>query len=115
MSSGRTTLVRTLALALHLFSAGIFSAGCGAVDVPRATLLDSQRSGVLLEDLEHGRVLYLSKCTSCHSAVGPRTLPASAWPDHVAEMAERAGLTAPEHRLIVTYLTTVATAPPATR
>ena len=112
MSRGSTTLVRTLALALHLFGAGIFSSGCGAVDVPRATLLDSQRSGVRLEDLEHGRVLYLSKCTSCHSAVGPRTLPASAWPDHVSEMSERAGLTAAEHRLIVTYLTTIAAPPP---
>lgn len=90
-------------------------AGCASIDVPRATLVDSQRTGVALTDLEHGRTLYLSKCTACHAAVGPRTVPAIAWPDQVAEMAERAGLSGPEHQLIVTYLTTVAATPGATR
>jgi hypothetical protein len=82
-------------------------AGCTPVVIPQPTLLDAQRSGVPLSNLQEGRALFTHKCTRCHTAVGPLTISSRDWPAHVDEMAERAKLTAPEHALIVKYLTSV--------
>lgn len=92
-------LLATLALSL---------AACATVDIPQPTLLDSQRTGIALADLAHGRALYLDKCTKCHTAVGPREHAPAAWPHLVADMAERAMLQPPEHELILNYLVTAA-------
>ena len=94
-------------------------AACAA-DVPRATPLDAERAarrrpGTTIADLDRGRSTYLSKCTSCHSPVAPRSIAGEAWPQHVDEMRERAHLSTEEHDAIVLYLTTIATAPPTPR
>lgn len=94
-------------------------AACAA-DVPRATPLDAERAartrpGTTLADLERGRSTYLSKCTSCHRPIAPRSIAGDRWPQHVDEMRERAHLSAEEHDAIVLYLTTIATAPPTPR
>jgi cytochrome c5 len=91
-----------------------------AADVPRATPLDAERAartrpGTTLVDLERGRSTYLSKCTSCHRPIAPRSIAGDQWPQHVDEMRERAHLSAEEHDAIVLYLTTIATAPPTPR
>jgi cytochrome c5 len=91
--------------------------GACATDVPRATPLDAERAartrpGTTLADLERGRTAYLSKCTSCHRPIAPRSIAGDRWPQHVDEMRERAHLSAEEHDAIVLYLTTIAAAPP---
>ena len=92
-------------------------ASCG-IDVPRATPLDAERAartrpGTTVADLERGRTTYLSKCTSCHRPVAPRSIAHDSWPHHVDEMRERAHLSVEEHDAIVLYLTTIAAAPPS--
>jgi cytochrome c5 len=92
-------------------------AACGP-PVPHATPLDAERAarvrpGTTLADLERGRTTYLSRCTSCHRPVAPRSIAGDQWPQHVDEMRERAHLSPDEHDAIVLYLTTLATAPPA--
>ena len=39
-----------------------------------------------LEDLERGRTLYMSKCSSCHLLHPPSTIAPDAWPGKVARM-----------------------------
>ena len=106
---------RTCALALAAAAACALVA-CG-IDVPRATPLDVERAmqvrpGTTLADLDRGRSTYLSKCTSCHRPVAPRSIGPTQWPQHVDEMRERAHLSPAEHDAIVLYLTTIATPPP---
>lgn len=62
-------------------------------------------------DLEQGRKLLQSKCGgSCHRPPLPSEQPAEAWPHHVAEMAERSGLTPQTQALLEQYLITLARA-----
>lgn len=110
MTRRRSLAPGALAMALAALAA------C-ATDVPRATPLDAERAartrpGTTLADLERGRTTYLSKCTSCHRPIAPRSIAGDRWPQHVDEMRERAHLSAEEHDAIVLYLTTIAAAPP---
>lgn len=60
-------------------------------------------------ELEHGRKLLLSKCGgSCHRPPMPADQPPEAWPEHVADMAERSGLTAQTRATLERYLITLA-------
>ncbi|MBK7536307.1 MAG: hypothetical protein IPI49_13265 [Myxococcales bacterium] len=62
-------------------------------------------------DLEHGRKLLQSKCGgSCHRPPMPSEQPAEDWPTHVAEMAERSGLTPHTQKVLEQYLVTLARA-----
>jgi len=56
-----------------------------------------------LAELETGRRLYLSRCTSCHAPVAPSSVPAERWPLEVREMSERARL-GQDERSVVKYL-----------
>lgn len=56
-----------------------------------------------LDELQRGRDLYLARCTSCHAAVEPTSIPADRWPHEVSEMSERAGL-GQDESLVVKYL-----------
>lgn len=101
-------------IALFAALAGALPA-CG-VDVPRATPLDAQRAaqkhpGTTVADLDRGRSMYLSKCTSCHRPVAPRSIQSAHWPEHVGEMSERAHLTSEDRDAILLYLMTIAEAP----
>ncbi|MEZ4363778.1 MAG: hypothetical protein R3B48_26605 [Kofleriaceae bacterium] len=59
-------------------------------------------------DLERGRALVQSKCGgSCHRPPMPSDQPSMAWPLHVAEMSERAGLDPESHLLVERYLMTL--------
>jgi cytochrome c5 len=82
--------------------------GCGASATPPPAQADVERLGArypdtTLAELERGRKLYLSRCTSCHAPVAPTSIPADQWPREVFEMSERAGL-ADEEPLVVKYL-----------
>jgi mono/diheme cytochrome c family protein len=79
-----------------------------APSAPPVTAGDAARAGTSVAQLEHGRSLYLARCSVCHVPVAPRAKPAAEWPGHVAEMQTRAHLSADEARLVTSYLVTIA-------
>ena len=81
---------------------------CGASVAPRPNAADVARiserwPNASLDELERGRSLYLSRCTSCHAPVDPASIPAELWPDQVEEMKQRSQL-GEESELVVKYL-----------
>lgn len=89
---------------------------CAASPYPHATAADvaiaqKQRAGATLEDLEHGRSLYLSRCGACHQLIDPKSLAPSKWPHEVQEMQQRAKLSAEHVDLISLYLVVASTEP----
>ncbi|HEU5072587.1 MAG TPA: hypothetical protein VFU02_00405 [Polyangiaceae bacterium] len=81
---------------------------CGAATTPEPRQADvvriaDQFPGTTLAELEKGRSLYLSRCSSCHAPVSPASVPAERWPHEVEEMSERARLGSDEP-LVVKYL-----------
>ena len=96
-----------VAVALAL-AAALGLAACAPSAPPPVTAGDAARAGTSVAQLEHGRSLYMARCSVCHLPVAPRSKPATAWPGHVAEMQTRAHLTPDEARLVTSYLVTVA-------
>jgi cytochrome c5 len=93
----------------------VSAAACARVVMPRPTTADAVRAesrwpGTSLADLEHGRSLYLNRCTACHQPVSPGAVPPDEWPMHVNEMRERAHLDAEEADVVIRYLVTMASA-----
>ena len=81
---------------------------CGASATPAPVQADVARienrfPGTTLAELEKGRSVYLSRCTSCHAPVAPRSISAERWPHEVREMSERARL-GEDESLVVRYL-----------
>ena len=76
---------------------------------PVATEADAARAGVTVAELNQGRTLFVRHCSTCHLPPRPREFPPEAWPGHVAEMRERAGVSHDEQALIERYLVTMAT------
>src|SRR4051812_10629730 len=62
--------------------------------------------GVELADLERGRELYLSKCSSCHQLHAPSLFTPDAWPDkvHAMQREGRVHLSDPEAMDMIRYL-----------
>jgi len=85
----------------------IAATGCARRAAPVATQADAVRAGVALADLEHGRSLYLARCSSCHLAPDPASKAPAQWPDKIAEMRTRAHLDDAEARQVQMYLVTV--------
>ena len=71
-----------------------------SADVAR---IEQQFPDTTLPELETGRRVYLSRCTSCHAPVAPQSIPASRWPDEVREMSERARL-GEQEAAVIKYL-----------
>jgi len=60
--------------------------------------------GLDSEALEHGRSLYVNRCSACHEAPGPTDFdPATL----IGEMADRAKLTKEEQQLVIQFVETV--------
>jgi mono/diheme cytochrome c family protein len=94
----------------------LLAAGCATgVVVPRATDADARRAQRPVADLDRGRSLYLARCSRCHQAVAPSRLSAHEWPRQVEEMKQGARLDGPELELVLLYLTTMSSAPAASR
>lgn len=97
-------LVRPL-LALALTGAACSSAfpPPGAAEVGAVKARDPSAR---VENLEHGRALYLGKCGSCHMLIEPGQFAAEAWPAKVERMQgeERVHLAPDEARDLVRYL-----------
>jgi hypothetical protein len=77
---------------------------------PQATAADAQRANLALSELTEGRTLLIERCTdsACHRTPLPQDVRASEWPQHVADMAERAKLDRKQQKLIEQYLVTMA-------
>ena len=89
-------------------AAAIGLAACATSAPPAVTAGDAARSHTSMAQLEHGRSLYMARCSVCHLPVAPRAKPAAEWPGHVAEMQTRAHLTPDEASLVKQYLVTIA-------
>jgi len=98
---------------LSLFAASVALAvavGCGS-PFPHPSSADvaalrPSDPAAKLEDLEQGRTLYMSKCSSCHLLHAPATIAPDAWPGKVARMQSegRVHLSEDELRDIVRYV-----------
>ncbi len=94
--------------ALSWLGAALLLSACGPSATPKPVQADVARvaqryPATTLGELERGRSLYLSRCTSCHAPVDPASLPPERWPVAVGEMSERARL-GDEAALVVKYL-----------
>lgn len=95
-----------LASALGAVLMGAVACGASSAPEPRqadVVRVEQQFPGTTLAELEKGRRVYLSRCTSCHAPVPPASIPAQRWPHEVEEMSERARLGGDEP-LVVKYL-----------
>lgn len=99
-------MTRTVVLALLL-------GACSTSTAPHATDADAARAamrwpGTTTQDLEHGRDLYVGKCSGCHVPPTPSDYTADAWPGHLAEMRERAKIDDETEQAIRRYVVTMA-------
>jgi len=62
--------------------------------------------------LAHGREIYVSQCTTCHSAQRVAKFSASEWPGIVHDMGHRAKLAPAEERAVLEYVLAARTVPP---
>jgi hypothetical protein len=69
------------------------------VTAARARWPDTSRA-----TLEQGRSLYVRRCSGCHNLYVPSDYPASAWPEIVEEMSEKAKLDRDERDQVLRYL-----------
>lgn len=95
------------AVLASLVLAGL-GAACGGA-LPVATSMDAARSGVALAELQQGRSLVASKCSSCHRTPQPTEHKTHEWPKMIDEMAQRAHVEGGERQAIRDYLVTMAT------
>lgn len=87
--------------------------GCAGRGLPEPDQADVGRaaarwSDVTADELRGGRALYQRSCSSCHRPVSPSAIAPAAWPAHVEEMRQRAGLSDGDARAIERYLVTIA-------
>jgi cytochrome c5 len=85
---------------------------CARTTLPSATPVDAKRAsvtwpGTTVAELNQGRQIYLSKCSSCHQPVQPGSIAPKEWPQHIDEMKTRSKLDDREVRLIERYLVTM--------
>lgn len=105
------------AVAAVMVVACVALAGCTSV-IPVPTTVDSQWAQqrwpeTTVATLEHGRALYVSKCSGCHSLYVPTRVPATRWPAMIDEMTRRANLLPDQRDLILRYLLTASRNAPA--
>ena len=100
-----------LGLALAVF----FGAGC-AGQIPHATPAQVEVAArrwpdATRDQLEHGRDLYIRRCSGCHTLYKPSALPAERWPAILDQMAPRARLASQETESLLPYLVALSTDP----
>jgi cytochrome c5 len=100
--------LRAALVSLVLAGAAGLGAGCGGT-LPVATAGDAARSGVALAELQQGRSLVASKCSSCHRTPLPTEHRSEDWPKMIDEMSQRAQVDGSQRQAIRDYLVTMAT------
>jgi hypothetical protein len=97
----------------RLAAIALLVAGCAHSNAPVATDADAARAqarwpGITVEELNHGRKIYVGHCGGCHLPPAPASHPAAEWPGHVREMSERSGLSSDEEAEVIRYLQALA-------
>ena len=101
--------------ALIALAASAVLAGCGG-RLPAPTTADATRAQETWKDatvaeLEHGRHLYVERCSACHALYEPVRFPASRWPSLVDRMSARARLVSTDGQAVTRYLVVMAQSP----
>jgi hypothetical protein len=99
---------RDTRFALGMLVAAALAAACSAA-LDHPTPQDAQWAshewpGTTLEDLAHGRALYVDKCSGCHNLHLPAEHTPDEWKGYVAYMTADAKITAGEASAIARYL-----------
>ena len=87
-----------------LLGAGCASLASLAPEVDPRMRAAAAARGIPAETLEHGRRLYLTDCTRCHSPVAVRTHSPAQWTAILDRMAPLTGLEAPEKSALAAYI-----------
>ena len=99
---------RRVRLAIGFATAVALAAACSAaLDHPTpqdAEWAQREWPGTTVEDLAHGRALYVDKCSSCHNLHLPSEYSPEEWKGYVAYMVTEAKITREEERAIARYL-----------
>jgi len=79
---------------------------------PRPTAVDAERltarwPDLGLADLEHGRELYVGRCSSCHVLYEPASFGSERWEVELRKMRDRARLDDDQELRILQYLVSV--------
>ena len=97
--------------------AAVLWLGCGGprmgLPEPTAKHLDyAGRNGqaTSLTSLQHGRKLYVNRCSACHALYMPAQFKADEWPALVERMADNAKLNPDQKRDVLGYVSAVAAA-----
>jgi mono/diheme cytochrome c family protein len=111
-TSGRVRALAGIAL-------GVAAASCGAStavlpDARDAHWAEERWPGTTVADLQHGRSVFVTRCSSCHGLPDPSGSTAAEWGPLVDKMADRAHLTPEERNDVVHYLSAVSARPAAT-
>lgn len=99
---------RNARFALGILAAASLAAACSAaLDHPTpqdAQWASNEWPGTTVEDLAHGRALYVDKCSGCHNLHLPAEHTPEEWKAFVAYMVADAKITPEEQAAIVRYL-----------
>ena len=87
-------------------------AGCAST-VPSVTQQMAVVSGQSMGLLEQGRRLYGGPCSSCHAPYAVTSYTPADWGRIMADMSERAKLSAVEHDAVLAYVLAARQVPPA--
>jgi mono/diheme cytochrome c family protein len=92
-------------------------AGCaGSRAIPEPTAIHLERAEALgfpsptLESLRHGRKLYISRCSNCHTLYAPADYTPESWPAIVEDMRDNAEIDEAQVRDITRYVAAVSAA-----
>lgn len=99
--------------ALRVFgaAAAVFLGGC-ASNVPPVSPQMATAVGRPSSLLEHGRQLYAGPCTACHSPEPISQYSSAEWHRIMADMGDRAKLSAADREAVLAYVLAVHAAPP---
>jgi mono/diheme cytochrome c family protein len=85
----------------------ILFAGCAGPAAPNVTPeMAAVTSGrpITMAQLQHGRVLFASRCIECHALPAVTSHSASEWPRLIGEMAGRANLKPADQQAVLAYV-----------
>ncbi len=90
-------------LLLYLIILALVIAAC-ATKLYIPTIPDSNESGISLEDLTKGRVLYVKKCSDCHTLYLPEKRTSEKWESVFPKMQKKAKVSDNDMELIKGYI-----------
>jgi mono/diheme cytochrome c family protein len=90
----------------------VLLASCGASPTPRVTpellaAAQSDDAAVGADDLEHGRLVYIGNCASCHALPQPTSYDPPTWRKWMRSMAPKAKLEEVQARDALRYVLAV--------